>query len=112
MFERSPMFRDISRSRRRIERGETKKKRRARGEEGGEKRSVQRPGHATLLDVHNPRTMGARARNNAVYKRHHNAGISETTNGLTADYRQMRDLGGSARRSGRAAPLLRPAARS
>lgn len=33
---------------------------------------------------------GRRMRNNEVYKRHHNAGISETTSGLTTDYRQMR----------------------
>lgn len=46
--------------------------------------------------------MGAGARNNAVYKRRYNAGISETTNGLTADYRQMRGLGAAPR----AAPLF------
>lgn len=33
---------------------------------------------------------GRRMRNNEVYKRRHNAGISETTSGLTTDYRQMR----------------------
>ena len=33
---------------------------------------------------------GHRMRNNEVYKRRHNAGISETTSGLTTDYRQMR----------------------
>jgi len=78
------------------------------GEGGGEKRPVQRPGHAAPLGVHNPRTMGAGARNNAVYKRRHNAGISETTNGLTADYRQMRGLGALRRRPSRFSPPGQP----
>lgn len=73
---------------------------------------MQRPGHAAPLGVHNPRTMGAGARNNAVYKRRHNTGISETTNGLTADYRQMRGPDAprraAPRRPSRFSPLGQP----
>jgi len=52
--------------------------------------------------------MGAGARNNAVYKRRHNAGISETTNGLTADYRQMRGLDAPQQSSRFSPPASRP----
>jgi len=95
LFEGRPMFRDISQSRCRIKRRETKKRSTGHGMNGGRGReALGAAAGGTPLGVHNPRTMGAGARNNAVYKRRHNAGISETTNGLTADYRQMRGLGG------------------
>lgn len=112
LFERRPMFRDISQSRCRIKRRETKKRSTGHGMNGGRGReALGAAAGGTPLGVHNPRTMGAGARNNAVYKRRHNAGISETTNGLTADYRQMRGLGAPWRPT-EPAPLLRPAARS